>query len=604
MVQVKWMAAGLLAMGAMGCAGAGQTYAPSKPAAVFPTRAELEAIAPKEVTAEAFDLGNVQVETWNYGSAAGPDGPYQDSSPWAPILAKVIQAAPPGQLRLSGALRCAAEETARFHLKHGNLPSASWRRFTAARCGSPSPNVSIVSHTFELPEGVTDAQVVATIPPNFAYEMAKPLHATNRHLTAGLAAVREGKRLAVGIVFARDTVQVDASSYHADAQRRVTVRGTLVGEPAEHISGLINRGRYGVGHCDTNPAVAPPAFDLECQMAEGDKWAWIDVTARAKDRVLSTQVGSLIVSAAGEEPPVQYGAPRGAGASSVVNTPAEFRSALASRLNAVRGAARLSPLQLSVEQSAFNERLVGVLLDTQSKEAAKANWSDFGSGADRAAIGVLAGWDVRGLIRDGTVFVASAPETRDATAWLDLAIEHPMGRETLLAPESRVLAIGPAIPKSANALGAVVTTYALFEGDDHSAEADRVFSAISSARTQRGLPAPMRLTNVPGFAEKTALVRDGKKQPSEAFNETLEYIAEHLPGERIQGLFFETLDVERLVYPKEVFRPGPMQLVVEVTHHRAPGAAWGQYVVYLFLRSSAGKAAGYDARAETHRAAF
>ncbi|WP_394830774.1 hypothetical protein LVJ94_30125 [Pendulispora rubella] len=600
---MKWMAAGLLAMGAVGCAGAGQTYAPSKPAAVFPSRAELEAIAPKEVTAESFDLGNVQVETWNYGAAAGPDGPYEDTSPWAPILGQIIQAAPPGQLRLSGALRCAAEETARFHLKHGSLPSMSWRRFTAARCGSPSPNVMILSNTFDLPEGVTDAQVVARMPANFAYEMAKPLHSTSRHVTAGLAAVRDGKRLAVGIVFARDTVQVDASSYRADAQRRVTVRGTLVGEPAEQISGLINLGRYGVAPCEADREVAPPAFELSCQMAEGDKWAWIDLTARAKDRVLSNQVGSVMVLAAGEELPIQYGAPRGAGAPSVVRTPAEFRSALASRLNAVRGAARLSPLQLSAEQSTINERLVGVLLDTESKDAAKGNWSDFGSTADRAAIGVMAGWEVRGLIRDGTVFVASAPETRDATAWLDFAIEHPMGRATLLAPESRVVAIGPAVPKSANALGAVVTTYALFEGDDHSAEAERVFSAISSARTQRGLPAPVRLTNVPGLAEQTALVRAGKKAPSAAFHETLEYIAEHLPGERIQGLSFETLDVNRLIFPKELFRAGPMQLVVEVTHHRAPGAAWGQYVVYMFLRSSAGKA-GYDARADGHHAAF
>jgi hypothetical protein len=59
-----------------------------------------------------------------------------------------------------------------------------------------------------------------------------------------------------------------------------------------------------------------------------------------------------------------------------------------------------------------------------------------------------------------------------------------------------------------------------------------------------------------------------------------------------------------LLPPKELFAPGPLQLVVEVTHHRAPGAAWGQYVVYLFLRSSAGSGASTARADRAPRGAF
>jgi len=602
---MKWMAAGLLAIGAVGCGGTVQNYAPSKPAAVFPTRAELEAIPQKEVTPEAFDLGNVQVETWNYGTAVGLDGLYEDPSPWGTVLASLVRAAP-GKVRPSVALRCAAEETARFLAKQGASPSASWRRFTTARCGSPSPLATVAAKTFDVPANVTDAQFVAAIPSNFTDHMAKTFASSGRHIAVGLATVREGTKLTVSIVFARDMVQLDGSSRRADGHRRVIVRGVLLGEAADEISGLVNRGRYGVAHCSSDRAVAPPAFSLSCEMAEGDKWAWVDVFARGKDRVLANNVGTVMVSAAGEESSLQYAAPRSAGSPAPVRTNAEFRTALASRLNAVRKVAGLVPVELSLEQSAMNERLAGVLMGGPSKDAASGNWAEFGTAEDRAAIGLMAGWDIRGLIRDGTLYIASAPDTRDAAAWLDYAIEHPMGRLTLLDADSRVVAIGPAMPKSANALGAVVTSYALFQGADHSGEAERVFSAITAARVERGLPAPVRLTNVPGLAEQVALVREDKIPPSAAFDETLHYIAEHLPGERIQGYFFEGLNVDRLILPQELFRPGPIQLVVEVTHHRAPGAAWGQYVVYVFLRSSTGKGNGvvYDARTEDHRAAF
>ena len=55
-----------------------------------------------------------------------------------------------------------------------------------------------------------------------------------------------------------------------------------------------------------------------------------------------------------------------------------------------------------------------------------------------------------------------------------------------------------------------------------------------------------------------------------------------MPGVRVQGMLFEPVSVDHLILPSQLFANGPMQVAVEVTHHKVPGAAWGQYVVYVF----------------------
>lgn len=586
-----WRGMVLLGMSTMACGGASQNYEASRPAAVFPTRAELSAIPEKKVTEQAFDLDNVQVESWTYDGApsALADGPYEDNSPWAPVLADLVRTAPPGRLRLSTPLRCAAEQTARFHLKHRKLPSLSWRRFTVARCGSAAPFAGAEAWTLDLPDGVDEAQLVQSFRREAAPALLKVFSRLPHRAALGLAAVREGKRLAVGFVVAPDPVVLDAGSFRADARRRVTVRGRLMGESAEAILGWVNRGKYGVAECVSNRNVQPPLFSISCEMAEGDKWAFIDVLARPKGRALATNVATLLVPAEGESLPSDYTPPRITAQTAPVRTADEFRRVLAERLNAVRAAGGLAPLRVSAEQSRTSERLAGIMVGPTR--------ADRDAAADRAAIGLLAGWDVRGLIRDGSLFVGAVPGARDAAAWLEFAIEHPIGRSTLLAPQSRVVAIGPALADSVEAVGAVVTTYALFEGNDHRAEADRVVAGLTEARIERGLPAPVRLVNVPHLADQLEAVRAEKKAPGAVLHETLEYMAARLASGHIQGFVFETLDVDRLELPKELFAPGPMRVAVEVTHHRAPGAAWGQYVVYIFAHLNFQGGPLYDAHA-------
>jgi hypothetical protein len=96
------------------------------------------------------------------------------------------------------------------------------------------------------------------------------------------------------------------------------------------------------------------------------------------------------------------------------------------------------------------------------------------------------------------------------------------------------------------------------------------------------VPAP---TVVGGFAEmheEATKVMHAEKAPAAALDDLLADAA-FRTGTSVQGYVIETNDLEHLAIPGELLTPGPMRVAVGITHHRAPGAAWGQYVVFVVL---------------------
>jgi hypothetical protein len=174
-----------------------------------------------------------------------------------------------------------------------------------------------------------------------------------------------------------------------------------------------------------------------------------------------------------------------------------------------------------------------------------------------------------------------APE-RDASAWLDFALELPMGRSTLLDPDARQIAVGPAIPEGVSGVGAAVTTYSFFQSDDHASEEERFFDRITEARAAAGVPAPVRVTGLETLRTECAAVMRGDKPPMAALQELMNTVARRT-GRDVHGYVFETNDLSRVPVPRQLLGAGPMEVIVGVTHHKAPGAAWGQYVVFTIL---------------------
>ena len=126
----------------------------------------------------------------------------------------------------------------------------------------------------------------------------------------------------------------------------------------------------------------------------------------------------------------------------------------------------------------------------------------------------------------------------------------------------------------------VISTYAFFEDVDHGANAEQVFARITEARTGRGLPPPRRVEGLAHLEAHAAAVARGSEQPEAAFQAALDEEGRRA-GRSLRGMVVETVDLESGTLPEELFEHRELALGVAVSHTRAPGAAWGQYVVFL-----------------------
>jgi hypothetical protein len=212
-----------------------------------------------------------------------------------------------------------------------------------------------------------------------------------------------------------------------------------------------------------------------------------------------------------------------------------------------------------------------------------ATFKNRGTEADRITLGMLAGWDIAGTIRHGSIFIAMVSPARDVATWLDFALERPFGRSVLLDPDAETIAIAPALLPEGNALGAVVTTYALFDSPDHDADTNRAFERANQARHAQGRPALARLPHDPWLDEQSRRVLTGATEPGAALHASMAALATQNVGARVHGYLVETNDIRRAPVPDAVLNAPGGSLSVVVTHHRVKGAAWGQYVIFYLL---------------------
>jgi hypothetical protein len=536
---------------------------------VFPSRAELAAIPSKAAAPEAFGKDDVAVESWTFEAQVVSDAAaYDDPSPWGGVAHELVKGHEASAV-LSPALRCAAQEMARFHAKNGAMPTESLRRFMAARCGAVTTELWPVYVTLTSPTPMPDEELASKALAGFQQRLGARLASGHRLL--GVGAAREGQRQSVVALAGADLVRLESTSLAVDANRRVELKGAVRGDFG-NVGAMINRGDYGTAPCESDPLVAAPAFAVTCELGPGEPFAWVEILARKPGQLLVHEVAEAIVHE-GDGSAIAYTAHH-AGAPAPVAGAADFSRALVDRLNGVRAAAQIPPLAVATKQAVENARLAGTLID--------AGMGGDDATAERAAIGLLAGWDVPGLIRDGRFFMAALGGTSDATAWLDYALERPIGRSALLDPSSRLVAVGPAIPPGGAALGAAVTTYALFESPDHAAEASRFFDRIVATRAARGLSPAMRVQGIRELDVALAHVFKGDASPGEALDKTLQVVV-YRTQHSARALAFETNDLDAAPLPAELMAPGPLHLMIGVTHHRAAGAAWGQYVVFMVI---------------------
>jgi hypothetical protein len=252
---------------------------------------------------------------------------------------------------------------------------------------------------------------------------------------------------------------------------------------------------------------------------------------------------------------------------------------IAELVNRLRAEAGAAPLAFEREQSATAGALAPHFF-------ASLFGNDPQTNADLVLLGLLAGWDVDGLIQDAHFSAAWAPQSTDLSRLLSEALESPVGRRTLLSPEVERIAVGSVVAGEGgdSSLGALFVTYALFSEREHEQHARRVRERLAAKRAERGLGAPRHLHDVAPLAMRAASAVQAGAEPEDALQELLEASGEAL-GRSVHGWIVESSDLDRIEFPEEFVARPDLELAVGVSVRRPQGEPWGRYVVMIVAAS-------------------
>jgi hypothetical protein len=551
----------------------------------FPTQEQIAKIAAAPAPARLFDDNAKDVPTWELTGPL-PDAvertPPRDDSPWGKLFLEA--AAVRGEAVLATlAMHCLARENAAFYLANDALPAEMLERFIAARCGAPT---GLAATAFQVITGdarTPDDKLFAQFQGRVKELIDKTIKAGQ--LEAGLAYVRKGGRAVIALSVLPQTVRLDRTPLAAGPDGKVVLRGEALGA-AVGLRALVNRGRHGYAECAVSPAVKLPRFEITCEAARDDEVAWLSVTALPPGRVLGMPLVEMLVWPSGAPGKVYAKLARGAG-----NAAGPSADELLKEINEVRKEASLPPLRLAEQESRTATQLAPHYFASLERGGDDVI-------PDQVALGLLAGWEVDGMVRNGhfvSTWVANASSGAEVVR---SAISRPIGRETLLDPAAERVAVGPVATDRAH--GAVFTTYSLFDAYRHDEDAKKLGTRLATLRAARGVPPPRMVVDFNAEADRAARsVQAGQRSPEEALSDLLQRISEKL-GRNVRGWAAETTSLDRLEFPDNLQSLPVLTFGVGVAHHRRPGHAWGRFVVLLIVLDE-GISGGMTARREELR---
>jgi hypothetical protein len=440
------------------------------------------------------------------------------------------------------------------------MPTERLGAFLLAACGASAIEVHRVGSVARIPDSVPLARIVERSEAPMREMIGSVLDGERMH---GLGVAREDGKIALMVLSARPAGQIVAWG-PPNELGEVHLQGRIA-TPGDALVAFVNQGAFGVAHCRVEPMVSLPDFDLRCPMAEGDETAFVNLEMLTVGRVLAQRAAVIMLRRDGVRPTFRAPTP--------VEGEAGDAAALLARLNEVRAQAGLAPLTASAPESAVHARA--------APHAAAAVIRSQADAQELLSLGMMAGWAVEGgTIRWAHHLTAVELGTRSPAQWVASALEQPIGRLLLLRPDARQAAIGTVSVEDPPALAAVVSTYSFYEGNDHAADAERLFARIERERTARGLPPPERMQGLETLSAQAARVSAGDTQASIALRIALDQESARR-RQSLSGLQLEAVDLDHAQLPPELFARRDLTLGLAVGHTRAPGAAWGQYVVFL-----------------------
>ncbi len=535
-----------------GC-GAAQSAGGGGGVPEFPSRARLAEIAGQPLPRSSGQRPTVTVDNWDMNPLPVAASPENDT---------LRASAASRRVRTTLELTCGAREIARFYAQKGGLPDQQLQSHVLGQCGDYHPSHSIELWSVDLAGAADDAGLLAQLRAPIA-ERAKqwPEHA----IDAGAALVRENGKAVFAAVVARRYATLAAFS-PVSSDGNFVLSGTLL-DRAAAVYGLSTSGPYGVSPCKFDPSLRLPQFRMACRLNDGDESAWIDLQLLEPERVLTRSALRVLVRRSPEPKP--YVAPPSDPSAPAADVPT-FRQNLLLAINRLRAQAGLRELVFEEQQSREHEKLAPHFFSS----------GDQSSYLDDIALGLMAGWEVRGLIRQGSFYGVELSGTLSAERWVAYLLEYPGARDLIFDSEARTLALGTMVDKQTATLGALISTYEFFENDDHQPDAQRLVAMVARARAARQVAAPV-VQQEPALAAAAVKIRAGSDAGA-ALQEAMQEVAQNTHGQ-VQGMLIETLTMDLLQLPEELVRKPSLTYSVAVTHVRHKGAAWANLVVLIVV---------------------
>ena len=565
----------------VGCAGG--AGAPKKrmdagggPATGFPTPKELEELADEPILGRVFDSDARDVESWDL---EGPfpervdERRFDDGSSWSALLADAVERRA-GLVVPTEAMYCVAHELGRFYLVMDGFPSQNLKRYITARCQAGVDGIGFRYLHAEIDPGVSDAELFAQWRESFEKMIADQL--VGGPLTAGVWFGRSEDRVIALIVSGTRAVRLEPVETVLGEDHRVVIRGESL-RPVEEVGALMNHGRYGTTRCEREPAVELPRFHFVCEANPNDASAWLVLDVRPAGRFLGRSAANLLVWPSGETDN-SYRRPSFADADPVESEDMAMQGFVAI-LNSVRSSAELPELTLDMAQSETATELAPYFF---------SSWFDDSTGAvaDIVALGMMAGWDVDGIVQKGRMSGSWVPQSDDLAVLLATALEYPRSREVLLSPDADRIAIGPLLERYEEhaAIAAMFGTYSLFSEEDHDANVQRVFRKLREARQERGRRAPQHLVDVAQLSILAASDVQTGADPEDLLGDLLRASSEILQRP-VQGWVTQVSDLDSLEFPEDFLTDSEIGVAIGVSYLKPEDEAWGRYVVMMVVAS-------------------
>jgi len=579
----RGIAAAVTAVVIAGCAAPSKAPPPPgepQSSGRFPSAEELDRLAEKSAP-QLLELQHERdVETWKL---VGPFPKRLEielravDTPWDSLLSEAARQRP-GLLLQTEAMHCVAREAGLFYLAQHAQPGPGLQRYIASRCNAAAPSYRAATLLTRVPESASEEEVFA--------HWRESVAASIRELTVGGSGTvgvwygRNGDEVLVMVVAGSRVVHVDPVETVLEPGATVTVTGeTLV--PADEVSAIISRARFGFAICNADPDVALPRFAFECVPDASDESAIISIGYTPPGRLIAKSGVHLLVFPGGR-PSAEYRLPAYTSVR-IVSDASTAAAQFVAVLNEVRGDAGLQPLQEAPAQSAVAASLAPHFFSALLGDSSETD-------ADLVALGMIAGWGVDGILQSGRFAWSVSGQTRDVGRLLSNVLEYPVGRQVLLDPDAEKIAVGAIVePESAgSSMAVLVGTYTLFSESAHAKNAEGVYVRFQEARAEHGLQPAKRLDQIgPMSMEAAGLVQAGV-EPRQAFDQLLQSTSVAL-RRPVSGWLAEVSDLDDLEFPDDLVTRTSLEIAVGVAYRRPEAEPWGRYVVMVVVAESRGR---------------